>query len=161
METNNWIVEEPLDVGLNQDPLWNTFRRAMTEPLSRTTAFSFVNDVVRKTGKEERWCRRLAPLFRNHLEEISKMGLLDQLTKLPVGVSSYTMMRKNQLLKVIFGAARLDIANAELRRQRAEAFQDLLPAVLSTTKLLTQLLEAFWKVEANGSITRTTVEVSY
>jgi hypothetical protein len=156
MEAANWLNEEPLDVGLNPDPLWNTFRRAMTEPLTRTTAFSFANDVVRKTGKEERWCRKLAPLFRQHLDELRKNGLLDQVTSHPAVPSSYVTMRKNQLLKVILGSARLDIANAELKSDKAEEFSQI---ILSTVSTLTQLLESSWKVEANGSIARNNVEV--
>lgn len=161
METVKWLIEEPLDIGLNPDPLWNTFRRAMTELLTRTTAFSFANDVVRKTGKEERWCGRLAPLFRKHLDELRKIGLLDQLTKHEASPSPYVTMRKHQLLKVILGAARLDIANAELAGDKAGESGSCLQIIISTISTLTQLLESSWKVETNGSIARNNVEVHF
>ena len=166
-EDKEWLSEGLLETDLAEDPSWPLFRRAMTETLERTGAYAFVADVLRKTGKEQEWSGVFLPRFRRHLDAMKKVGLTDNLLVLRSEESSaFRNFRKNQVMKIILAACRFMVHEAESsvnsNKQPGQAGKSAdcgLNLALSSIKSLTDVMHLLWKVDTDGSLAITSVEV--
>lgn len=148
-------------------PFWYLFKRAMTEPLGRTTAFAFVADVLRKMGKEVEWANHFSSVFRNHIENMKELGLVSKLVALRDAGSPFVSFRKNQLLKIMVASCRFDInvvasENQKILFLKKQVTQvEKIEIAISCLTRIEELLPHVWKVEGNGSISSICLEVSY
>ena len=81
-EDVSWLKDGEHETNLAGDPVWIIFRRAMTEPLGRTAAYAFLADILRKTTREMDWSNHFTLSFRNHLQTLESVGLIDEVLKL-------------------------------------------------------------------------------
>lgn len=164
-EDRAWFSAGELEMGRGDDPSWSLFRRAMTEPLGRTAAYSFVADVLRKTRKDEEWSEHFLPWFRRQLETLENVGLVDELQRLRGEVTPFQSFRKNQVLKVFLAANRFKMFRVEsLKSSNAGVGQiagDNTANVLTKSAIesLTEVLHLIWKVDADGAVPPTCAEV--
>eukprot|EP00980_Cylindrotheca_fusiformis_P013775 scaffold3556_cov190-Cylindrotheca_fusiformis.AAC.10 len=168
-ESLTWLRDGELETTLAGDPLWSLFHRAMTEPLGRTAAYSFLADVLRKTNKEAQWSNFFAPWFRRHLKTLKAKGLLDEVLALKGKISPFVNFRKNQVLKIIMAANKFDvdlIATPEtstvapiLPNLAATSQSDSLELALSAMKSIGDVLHLMWKVE-DGNLSSMCTEAS-
>jgi hypothetical protein len=166
-ESSAWLSEGEGETEASGNPLWQLFRRAMTEPLGRTSAYAFLADVLRKTGKEQEWAPHFSKWFRQHIATLLSVGLSESLMRLEGNVSSYTNFRKNQLLKIILASIRFDIWTAQTPDRRNPVNRQPLNIddstcvenVVSAISSLADVIHLVWKVEQDGSIPQICAEV--
>jgi hypothetical protein len=166
-ESSTWLSEGEGETEAPGNPLWQLFRRAMTEPLGRTSAYAFLADVLRKTGKEQEWAPHFSTWFRLHLGTLKSVGLSDALLRLQGRLSPYTNFRKNQLLKIILASIRFDVWTAESPERRSPINRKPLDIddatcvenVVSAISSLADAIHLVWKVEQDGSIPEICAEV--
>lgn len=167
-ESLSWLRDGELETNLAGDPLWSLFRRAMTEPLGRTAAYSFLADVLRNTNKEAQWSHHFAPWFRRHLTTLKSKGLLDEVMALQGKLSPFVNFRKNQLLKIIMAANKFDVdqitspnmgVSIESKIVGASNENDHIHLALSALKSIGSVLHLMWKVE-DGNLSNMCNEVS-
>jgi hypothetical protein len=164
-EDKAWFSAGELETGLCDDRSWSLFRRAMTEPLGRTAAYSFVADVLRKTRKAEEWSKFFLPWFCRQLETLENVGLIDELLRLRGELTPFQNFRKNQVLKVFLAANRFKMLRVEslkssiagqIAGDNVDTDTELTKSVLRS---LTKVLHSIWKVEADGAVSPTCAEV--
>jgi hypothetical protein len=166
-EDRAWFSAGELETGRGVDPSWSLFHRAMTEPLGRTAAYSFVADVLRKTAKEEEWSDYFLPLFRRQLETLENVGLIDELQRLPGELTSFQNFRKNQVLKVFLAANQFKMLRVEslnssiaglgqIAGDNADTDTELSKSTIGS---LTEVLHLIWKIDADGAVPPTCAEV--
>jgi hypothetical protein len=153
-ESRSWLSEGSIETSFADDTLWSLFRRAMTEPLGRTAAYAFVADALHKAGKEGKWAEYLYPYFRRHLDTLTRVGLMDELLRMRGELKPLHNFRKNQIVKAILGAGRLELYKLE------SSETDGTSLALATISSLTNVLHLVWKVEANGVLPPVCREVS-
>lgn len=168
-EDVSWLKDGEHETNLAGDPVWIIFRRAMTEPLGRTAAYAFLADILRKTTRETDWSNHFTLSFRNHLQTLESVGLIDEVLKLHnEDVTPFVNFRKNQLLKIIMAATRFDL-HLILSPQRGVLLhpQPGLPSdseqitiAISSMKSLTRVLHLVWKVE-EGNISSVLQDVRF
>jgi hypothetical protein len=166
-ESLSWLRDGELETNLAGDPLWSLFRRAMTEPLGRTAAYSFLADVLRKTNKEAQWSNHFAPWFRRQLKTLKSKGLLDEVMALHGKLTPFVNFRKNQLLKIIMAANRFDVdlvvspqSGISIQPQLVATSQnDRIELALSALTSIGNVLHLMWKVE-DGNLSTMCTEVS-
>lgn len=166
-EDRAWFSAGQLETGRGDDPSWSLFRRAMTEPLGRTAAYSFVADVIWKTRKEEEWFEHFLPWFRRQLETLESVGLIDELQRLRGELTPFQNFRKNQVLKVFLAANQFKMLRVELLKssnvglgQIAGDNGDTDTALTkSALESLTEVLHLLWKVDADGAVLPNCAEV--
>ena len=108
-ESSLWLSDQGMKNRTLRSVHWDLFRRAMTEPLGRSSAHAFLADVLRKRNKESEWAVIFAPLFQEHLRNLQDAGLVNELMRLRDVQGSYVVFRKNQLLKIMLAASRFDV----------------------------------------------------
>lgn len=167
-EDRAWFSAGELETGRGDDPSWSLFRRAMTEPLGRTAAYSFVADVFRKTRKEEEWSEHFLPCFQRQLETLESVGLIDELQRLRGELTPFQNFRKNQVLKIFLAANRFKMLQVESLKSSIAGLGQITgdntdtgtELTKSALKSLTEVLHLIWKVEADGAVPQTCAEVS-
>lgn len=168
-ESKLWLSDGEREAELASDSQWFLFRRAMTESLSRTAAYAFCADVLRKTNKEKEWAFQLSTMFRRHLETLKRVGLTDELLRLREGITPNANFRKNQLLKVILAASRFDVDTID--ESAAKSFvwctndfrlDDAIKVKIACSALasLASIMPLVWTVERDGSLPPVCREVS-
>jgi hypothetical protein len=142
----------------------------MTEPFGRTSAYSFLADVLRKTEKEKQWSSHFAPCFSRQVNILKRSGgLLDGLMNLQDNESKFVTFRKNQVLKIIMAASRFEIdlaifpeKGSSIQIQPAPILtnaNERIKMVLSTMGSLATVLHLCWKVE-DGNMSTICTDVS-
>ena len=155
-----WLLDGKGEKIVSGNPLWLLFRRAMTEPLDRTSAYAFLADALRKTGKEQEWAPYFSERFRRHLRTLESVGMVDALMRLESVLSPYTNFRKNQVLKVVLASVRFDVWTADcpvrrnpINRKPIEISDSTcVENVVSAISSLANVIHLVWKVEKDGSI---------
>jgi len=168
-EHKEWISEGDNETKNSSEPYWFLFRRAMTEQLTRTGAYAFLADVLRKSNKEHEWALHFSPYFRRHLETLKHVGLIDELlqSREKHEITPNINFRKNQLLKVILASCKFDIESIDESKERKRALHKS-PRLGRTTQMeITQtvlscvesIVPSVWSIESNGSLPPVCIEI--
>jgi hypothetical protein len=166
-EHREWFSEGDSETSISSEPYWFLFRRAMTEQLSRTGAYAFLADVLRKTNKEHEWALHFSPCFRRHIETLKRVGLINELLRSRDEITPNINFRKNQLLKVILAGCKFDIESIGESKERKRALQkspcldrvaqlEIAQTVLSCVE---SIVPSVWSIE-NGRLPPVCIEVS-
>ena len=166
-ENRKWFAEGDSETSISSEPYWFLFRRAMTEQLSRTGAYAFLADILRKTNKEHEWALHFSPCFRRHIETLKRVGLINELLRSRDEITPNINFRKNQLLKVILAGCKFDIESIDESKERKRAFPkspcldrvaqlEIAQTVLSCVE---SIVPSVWSIE-NGRLPPVCVEVS-
>jgi hypothetical protein len=165
-EHREWFSEGDSETSISSEPYWFLFRRAMTEQLSRTGAYAFLADVLRKTNKEHEWALHFSPCFRRHIETLKRVGLINELLRSRDEITPNINFRKNQLLKVILAGCKFDIESIGESKERKRALQkspcldrvaqlEIAQTVLSCVE---SIVPSVWSIE-NGRLPPVCIEV--
>jgi hypothetical protein len=169
-ETDTWFSEGDKETALSGDPRWFLFKRAMGEKVTKSIAFAFLADVLKKTKKEAEWAVHFSPWFLDHVQKLEETGLICQLVDANKSkLTPNVIIRKNQVAKVMMASCKLGLDNVEERvgvilvmgNKRPEI--DLLARLeIARTILshLTHLVPLLWRVDRSGSLSKDCVEVS-
>ena len=171
IETKEWLSEGDEDAKLGGDESWHLFRRAMTEELGRTSAYSFLADVLRKTGKEFEWAAHFAPFFHKHVEILKENGIVDELLALDTSTLSPSgNVRRNQVLKVIIASCKYDVLSIDQTNGAKPALgttrQELdetarIKIAQSALEMISQVVPLVWTVENDGILSPINIEVRF
>lgn len=112
-ESKSWVTEAPSNTSLSTTTEWHFCKASASEPLRRTAAYAFLAETVSKTPKEDEWAPYLAPLFRNHVENLEENGLTAAFVDPDVGKSESSKFRMKQVLQSVTAWARLQIKTAK------------------------------------------------
>lgn len=152
---------EAADIDVIQSKPWQIFRRASTEPLQKIPAFAFVADLLKRTGKETEWSATLAGLFHDQVEQMRERGTLGaSLEKVTPTDSAQMKLRRQQVLKIVLAAARLNLTNTKTLVLQ-ESLEHAASKALNVLDQLVVILKALWNVEGDGSVPTTCIEVIY
>jgi hypothetical protein len=171
IETKEWLSEGDEDAKLGGDESWHLFRRAMTEELGRTSAYSFLADVLRKIGKEFEWAAHFAPWFHKHVGRLKENGIVDELLALDSSnLSPSVNVRRNQVLKVVIASCKFDVLSIDETNGAKPALgttrQDLdetarIKIAQSALEMMSQVIPLVWTVENDGSLSSINMEVRF
>lgn len=166
-ERIEWVTEGDNETKISPDPYWFLFRRAMTEQLSRTGAYAFLADILRKTGREYEWALHFSPYFCRHLESLNQIGLTSELLRSRESheITPNLSFRKNQLLKVIIASCKFDLESIDESKEKKRALQRS-PALPRTKQIeLVQNVLSFveniipWVWESNSNLPPICIEI--
>jgi hypothetical protein len=116
--------------------------------------------VLCKTRKEQEWSDHFAPWFRRHLDTLKTVGILDDVMKFEGDLPPFLNFRKNQVLKIVLASSRFEVHKAESLRTSGPLSVSMGAALtISAVNTLTNVLHSLWKVESDGSIPATCIEV--
>lgn len=162
-EDQGWFSEHHLGSEVDDDSPWNMFRLAATEPMSRTVAYAFTADVLRKSGRDVEWGKKLASKFQSQIDALSadSNGIITELTTQDSGHSPLQRMRQNQVLKVLIASSYFQATHLFESDPGQEDAADRVQMAVSSVKRLASILHLFWKVEFDGTLTATSREVSF
>ncbi|KAG7356020.1 hypothetical protein IV203_000706 [Nitzschia inconspicua] len=168
-ETETWFSDGDKETDLSGEPGWFLFKRAMGETVTKTIAFAFLADVLKKTDKEAEWAVHFSPWFLRHIKALDQVGIIDQL--LVANRSKLTpnrSIRKNQVLKVMLASCRLAMDTVEEREGVVLVMGGKRPDMDFATRLeiartilghLTKIVPLIWRVDRNGGLSHDCVEV--
>lgn len=162
-DTEDGIEQRMVDTDGICYPSWQVYSQAMTDPLTRIPAFSFVADLLGKTEKEKEWAAKLVPLFRSELELMRKSGIIDQALIAGNSEDLKIILRKTQVLKIVLASARLRVLSLEDRLDNADSL-DASAAEEDAIACYDEIYPDFvslWSVENVLTPSRSSVEVSF
>lgn len=168
-ESRTWLSEGERETERSGMPLWYLFRLAMTETLGRTAAYAFLADVLRKTKKEKEWSVHFAPRFRQLLSRMKENEIMEQLMGLRGDSSPFANFRKNQLLKIVLAACSFDVdiavspsLQSPVNRNVVETEEvERVSIAVDALKLLSEVFYLVWRVDPDGSLPATCLEVRF
>lgn len=111
-ETREWVLESVVDSDLANDPHWQIFRSAASEPLGRTAAYALVADVLPKIGNESVWSKHFNPMFVSQMNVLDEEGLVAELLSSNSGLTPASRDRRNKILQVVLAWCRMQITSA-------------------------------------------------
>lgn len=150
---------ESADIDVIQSKPWQIFRHASTAPLQKIPAFAFVADLLKRTDKETEWAATLAGLFHDQVERMREHGDLGISLEKPSPTDrAQIKLRRQQVLKIVLAAARLNLTNTKTRMLQ-ESLEKAASKALNILDQLVVILKALWNVEEDGSIPTTCIEV--
>ena len=168
-EPRSWLSDAAIESDGGEDVLWTLFRRAMTEPLGRTSAYAFLADVLQKTGKEAKWAVHFHSFYQRHLQTLKSVGLRDELLRMRGEMVPSVNFRKNQIVKTILAATRLELYKigllvpdgppSPLPRSKNDNESIDVKLALDAVGSLTDVLHLVWKVGKDGSLSMICKEV--
>lgn len=169
-ESESWLSDGDKEAELSGEPRWFLFKRAMGERVTKTIAFAFLSDVLKKSEKEAEWAVHFSPWFISHVKTLDEIGIIDQLLiSNRSKITPNRSIRKNQILKVMLASCRLGIDTVEERdgvilvmgnkRPDLDSIQRL-EIARSILEHLTQIIPLIWRVDRTGALSKDCVEVS-
>lgn len=170
-EPETWFGDGDKDTELSGEPRWFLFRRAMGETVTRTVAFAFLADVLKKTDKEAEWAIYFSPWFLSHVEALDERGVIEQLIVANRSkITPNTSIRKNQVLKVMLASCRLAMDTLDERDDVVLVLGGARPAGDPMARMgiaqnilhqLTRIIPLIWRVDRSGTLSNECVEVRH
>jgi hypothetical protein len=159
-EDCSWLTTHHSGSAVDGDSPWSLFCLSMTEPLGRIAAFTLTADILRKNGRDHEWGKKLAAKFQGQIDVLRSNGVIAEVMSSSSRVlSPLQRKRQNQVLKLIIASSNFQIMPLSDAGSLDNPKPQTVQMAISAIKGLASILNLFWKVEADGTLTATSREV--
>jgi hypothetical protein len=156
-EPLQWLREKFIDASVVVDSSWLNFQCNATDPLRRTSAYSLIADFL-KADTLKIPADKLADLFSSHVNYLIESGMVNDAFN-SHGRHALAVQRRNQVLDVLVASARCQALLLEKIVNRGGEEEDCKGKIIHLFDSLTQYLTVRWKVEDNGAISSSCMEI--
>ena len=157
-DTHNDISHKIADVGAISYPAWQVYRHAMTDQLTTVPALAFLADMLKKINKEHQWEPKVASRFLGAMNSICSKGLLDKVLEAGKTKCPETVLRRTQILKIVFAGARYSLLQCERMLQSTD---DASRDISVCFENVVSMVHRIWRVEDKKFPSKSSIEVSW